>query len=83
LTFLEKYLLRFFETGTSVSHGTLHHGKRRKGEVLTPAILSSTVDMMHQLADKQIDASDRLKAELRARELAVVNQERELATDSG
>jgi hypothetical protein len=46
---------------------------------LTPAILNSTVDKMYQLADKQIDASDRLKAELRARELAVADQERELA----
>ncbi|KAF9082329.1 hypothetical protein BGX29_003943, partial [Mortierella sp. GBA35] len=49
------------------------------GEALTPAVLNSTVEKMHQLADKQIDASDRFKAELRARELAVANQERELA----
>ncbi|KAG0206837.1 hypothetical protein BGX33_007190 [Mortierella sp. NVP41] len=67
------------DTSTSGSHGTLHHSKRRKGEALTPAVLNSTVEKMHQLADKQIDASDRFKAELRARELAVANQERELA----
>ncbi|KAG0071242.1 hypothetical protein BGZ89_011227 [Linnemannia elongata] len=67
------------ETATSGFHGTLHPGKRRKVETLTFAILNSTVDKMHQLADKQIDASDRLRAEFRSRELAIVNKEQELA----
>ncbi|KAH7045045.1 hypothetical protein BKA57DRAFT_507421 [Linnemannia elongata] len=64
------------ETATSGFHGTLHPGKRRKVETLTFAILNSTVDKMHQLADKQIDASDRLRAEFRARELAILAAER-------
>ncbi|KAF9544985.1 hypothetical protein EC957_011482 [Mortierella hygrophila] len=67
------------DTNASGYHGTLRHNKRRKGETLTTAILNNTVDKMYQLADKQINASDRSNADLRARELAVANQERELA----
>ncbi|KAG0273781.1 hypothetical protein BGZ96_004660, partial [Linnemannia gamsii] len=66
-------------TNTSGYHGTLHHNKRRKGEVLATAILTRTVNKMHDLAGRQIDACDRSKADLRVRDLTVAEQERELA----